>query len=205
MALASHLLMLLLLIACSPAPVGGPMDGLPARRTLSPSGSYEAMVAEGGALRLRPAGQEALAIPVDEGVSPDLAFAPDEAFLVYARRTPHNEADLWRVELDGGVPGEARPLIQWTGTEDRPVVSPDGARVAFVSGRTGLAAVWVLDLASGDARQLTNVGLEGSPRAPGAPPEGFVPPPDTATFAWGERGLRWVAQQAAWSADPGPE
>jgi len=201
--LATSAVMLLLLIACTPGPVGAPMDGLPPRRTLSPSRRWEAMVAEGGALRIRPAGQEAEAIPVDEGVSPDLAFSPDESLLIYARRTPHNEADLWQVALRDGVPEAPRPLLQWPGTEDRPVVSPAGDRVAFVSGRTGIASIWLLDLETAETRQLTNVGLDEAPRAPGSPPRGFVPPPDTASFDWIDEGLRWVADQRAWVADPG--
>jgi hypothetical protein len=58
---------------------------------------------------------------------------------------------------------------------DRPALGPDGV-VAFVSGRTGIASVYVLRPGQ-EPVQLTNVGLERLKRRPGEPPPGFVPPP----------------------------
>jgi len=59
---------------------------------------------------------------------------------------------------------------------DRPALSPSGEWVAFVSGRTGIASLWLVPFAGGDAVQLTNRGLE-SRWIPGQAPAGFVPPP----------------------------
>ncbi len=56
---------------------------------------------------------------------------------------------------------------------DRATVSPDGRHVAFVSGRTGLASVYVVPVAGGPPVQLTNVGLSAGRGLP----EGFVAPP----------------------------
>jgi hypothetical protein len=83
------------------------------------------------------------------------------------------------------------PLLDGRWNPDRPAVAPDGT-VAFVSGVTGLAAVWVV--APGAApMQLTNVGLERSKRAPGHPPPGFVPPPidDSLSFSADGGTLTW--------------
>jgi len=186
----------LLLAACGapePAPLGGPMDFHPARRTRSPSGRLEVQVGEDQVLRLQPAGQPEQARVVDQGADPRVAL--DEARLVYARDGGLVETDLWMVELPDGEPVR---LTDWLGTEDRPVLSPDDRRVAFISGRTGIASWWVADLDGPlpipveTARQLTNVGLERD-RRPGVAPLGFQPPPDGTQYAWTEQGLSWVA------------
>jgi Tol biopolymer transport system component/C-terminal processing protease CtpA/Prc len=61
-------------------------------------------------------------------------------------------ADIWVVPAAGG---EARLLVSHPAAESRPLFSPDGKRLAFVSTRAGSADVWLLDLASGDLRRLT--------------------------------------------------
>jgi hypothetical protein len=71
---------------------------------------------------------------------------------------------------------------------DRPAVSPDGRHVAFVSGRTGLASVWLLELETGALVQLTNLGLLP---AKGGAPEGFVPPPHLGPPAFEGDALVW--------------
>ena len=73
---------------------------------------------------------------------------------------------------------------------DRPALSPDGELVAFVSGRTGIASVFVVPFAGGDALQLTNVGIE-RPGAPGQAPVGFVPPPHEAPPRFDDDQLVW--------------
>ena len=70
---------------------------------------------------------------------------------------------------------------------ERPCPLPDG-RLAFVSTRTSVASVWLLE-ATGPV-QLTNVGL-----AAGRPLTGFVPPP----AAW----LGCDAEALAWDAGDG--
>ncbi len=60
--------------------------------------------------------------------------------------------DIWTVPARGGV---ARLLVSHPATESRPLYSPDGKFLAFVSTRTGNGDVYVLELASGDVRRLT--------------------------------------------------
>lgn len=188
---------MLLLLACAPAPVDAPtsgpnpaaMDELPGRRTVSPSRTITATVAPGGALSLTRAGRT---FAVDTLVDPRLAFSPDEGSLVYARQGELPETDLWITGTTSGIPAR---LVAWPGSEDRPVFSPDGRRLAFVSGRTGIAAWWVIDLATpNEGRQLTNVGLEDLAHTMGEPPPGFVPVPDGLTYSWTDDGLVWVAE-----------
>jgi len=60
--------------------------------------------------------------------------------------------DIWSVPLSGG---DARLLVSHSATESRPLWSPDGKQLAFVSTRTGNGDIYVLDLASGDTRRIT--------------------------------------------------
>jgi Tol biopolymer transport system component/C-terminal processing protease CtpA/Prc len=78
---------------------------------------------------------------VEPGISPDgreIAFA--------------SGGDLWVVDAAGGT---ARLLVAHPATESRPLFSPDGTRLAFVSNRTGNGDLYVLTLASGDLLRVT--------------------------------------------------
>ena len=66
--------------------------------------------------------------------------------------------DIWTVPAGGG---DARLLIADPATDRRPMFSPDGRSVAFVSTRTGGGDIYVLSLAAGVARRVTwDDGLE---------------------------------------------
>jgi TolB protein len=169
------------------------MDEHPGRRTVSPG--WEIRVAEGGDLSVRPA-NGGPALMLDTLVDPRVVVSADDTFLIYAREGDLGETDLWRVDLPAGKP---TPITTWTGSEDRPVLSPDGRRLAFVSGRTGIASWWVVDLAGPDAgTQITNVGVIRG--RPGQAPAGWVPVPDGTTYAWTSQGLTWVAEGKAYTA-----
>jgi len=60
--------------------------------------------------------------------------------------------DIWTVPINGG---DARLLVSHEANESRPIYSPDGTRLAFVSDRTGGGDIYILTLASGALRQLT--------------------------------------------------
>jgi len=60
--------------------------------------------------------------------------------------------DIWTVAATGG---EARLLVSNPATESRPLYSPDGTRIAFVSTRTGIADLYVLNLRDGALKRLT--------------------------------------------------
>lgn len=63
------------------------------------------------------------------------------------------DSDLWRAELPRG---ESSPLIRSTSDDYDPAFSPDGARLAFVSERTGNPELWIQSGAA--ARRLTSFG-----------------------------------------------
>jgi Tol biopolymer transport system component/C-terminal processing protease CtpA/Prc len=60
--------------------------------------------------------------------------------------------DIWTVPYGGG---EARLLLSHPATESRPVYSPDGSQLAFVSNRTGNGDIYVMSLADGQLRRIT--------------------------------------------------
>ena len=83
----------------------------------------------------------------EPGISPDgreIAFA--------------SGGDIWSVPATGG---EARLLVADAANDRRPLFSPDGGALAFVSSRTGGGDIYVLTLSSGLVRRLTfDDGLE---------------------------------------------
>jgi tricorn protease len=81
------------------------------------------------------------------------AISPDRSEIAVV-----SGGDIWTVPAAGG---EARLLISHDGAESRPLYSPDGTRLAFVSDRSGGGDIYVLTLASGAVKQLTfDDGLE---------------------------------------------
>jgi len=66
--------------------------------------------------------------------------------------------DIWVAPAKGG---EAHLLISHPADESRPLYSPDGAKLAFISTRTGNGDIYVLTLGSGELKRLTfDDGLE---------------------------------------------
>lgn len=145
-------------------------------------------------------------INLGPGVLHNAAFS--NSLLVFSRTGDTPLADLFAVNLSSGLISQ---LTEWPGYEDRPVFSPDGGRLAFFSGRTGLASLYVSNVSLhvsssaplntspnvsnvslSEPVQLTNVGLEKAGRI-GGPPKGYVPPPDDGVVIWTDA-IRWLAQ-----------
>jgi dipeptidyl aminopeptidase/acylaminoacyl peptidase len=89
-------------------------------------------------------------------------LSPDGRLAVFQVIEPSYDSaqtvsDLWIVPTDGSAP--ARRLTAAKGTESGVAFSPDGTRLAFTARRDGDEAdqVYVLPLAGGEARRLTNV------------------------------------------------
>jgi len=60
--------------------------------------------------------------------------------------------DIWTVSADGGT---AALLVSHPATESKPLFSPDGKRLAFVSNRTGGGDIYILNLETNDLQRLT--------------------------------------------------
>src|SRR3982750_3325712 len=61
-------------------------------------------------------------------------------------------SDIWVVPARGG---EARLLIANPANESRPIYSPEGTRLAFISNRAGSPDIWIMTFADGSLRRLT--------------------------------------------------
>ncbi len=84
--------------------------------------------------------------------------APKPSFAEPSLSPDHREiafvsgGDIWTVPATGG---EARLLISHEAAESRPLYSPDGTRLAFISTRTGNGDIYVLTFASGELKRIT--------------------------------------------------
>lgn len=124
-----------------------------------------------------------------EGVVSGGAWSPDGSKLAFAVENPSEmipNSDIFVAETkENGV------VIQLTthiSDDDIPVWSPDGTQILFVSGRTGVASLWMVD--GSNLTQVTNKGIIGGQ---GKPPAGFIPVPvfDKA-LVWPEQGKLYL-------------
>lgn len=74
-------------------------------------------------------------------------LSPDRKEIVFV-----SGGDIWTVPAAGGV---ASLLVSHPATESRPMFSPDGKRLAFISTRTGAGDIYILDLETSALRRLT--------------------------------------------------
>lgn len=75
------------------------------------------------------------------------SLSPDRKELAFV-----SGGDIWTAPAEGG---EARLLVSHPATELKPLYSPDGRQLAFISMRTGNGDIYVLDFASGEVRRVT--------------------------------------------------
>jgi Tol biopolymer transport system component len=110
------------------------------------------------------------------------SFSPDGKWIVFtSERNGSGEADLYRVHVNGS--GLER-LTDDPALDDQAAFSPDGNQIAFVSSRGAHnASIWILDLKTRKARNLT-----GAPalQAPAGKMNGFFRP------SWSPDG-EWIA------------
>jgi len=96
-------------------------------------------------------------LPDSQGLDYDASFSPDGKWVVFTSERDaegSGQADIWRVHPDGT--GLER-LTSDTSMEDAGALSPDGTKLAYVSTKGGARTtnIWVLDLATHRARNLT--------------------------------------------------
>jgi eukaryotic-like serine/threonine-protein kinase len=86
----------------------------------------------------------------------DASPSPDGRRLAFA--VLRQNASIWRLPVEpvtGRAAGEPEQVIATTREDSRGAWSPDGRRIAFNSDRAGAMNIWVFEVASGQARPLT--------------------------------------------------
>ena len=85
--------------------------------------------------------------------------------LAYTRRIDNN--NIWQLTLKDRTHGQGKAsmMIAAQGNGNHPQFSPDGARIAFESDRSGYPEIWVCNRDGSDPAQITSMrGLAGTPR-----------------------------------------
>jgi len=124
----------------------------------------------------RPAtAQEAWDIEAEHGPSTTIEFETDEGTWINVDIDPNGRwivfdmlGDIYRVPIEGG---EAELLSGGVSYEHQPRFSPDGTTIAFVSDRSGIDNIWLMDGDGSNRRQLTEE-TRFLPTAPAWTPDG---------------------------------
>jgi Tol biopolymer transport system component/DNA-binding winged helix-turn-helix (wHTH) protein len=96
--------------------------------------------------------------PIDE-LGTDLfdpSYAAASGRLAFERKI--HDANIWRLPLGGADPSPAEPWIASTRWDAAPAISPDGARIAFLSDRAGDLDLWI---ATADGTRLQRLSRGG--------------------------------------------
>jgi Tol biopolymer transport system component len=104
-----------------------------------------------------------VALATDEGTWMSVDVSPDGRTVVFDLL-----GDLYTVPLSGGT---ATRITSGLAFDAQPRYSPDGARILFVSDRSGGENLWTLDVAGGDTTQVTK-GNDDSWMSPDWAPDG---------------------------------
>jgi len=90
------------------------------------------------------------------------SLSPDGRFLVYGVRKANGpDSDLFLLSLEDG---QEVPLVQTPADDSKPVWTPNGKKVLFLSDRTGTRGFWTIDVVDGKPRgvpQLVKDGVTG--------------------------------------------
>ena len=107
--------------------------------------------------RLPISGGEPARLPINDQWVTEPSVARETNRLIYRKFS--DVIDLWAFDLDENfnVAGDRQRIAPSTRTEFLPAISQDGARLGFISNRTGEFEVWSSDLGSGQLMQHTNL------------------------------------------------
>ena len=126
-----------------------PDDAPVTSSAISPDGKYLAFTDKTGFYLRQVNGGETHAVPLPKGFEPLAeSWFPDSIHLVVSWvEDPNKPPSLWEISIMGGTP---RKLVD-EGTSAR--VSPDGLKIAFLSGRLG-AEIWLMRADGSEAKKV---------------------------------------------------
>ena len=105
------------------------------------------------------------------GQAADPAVSRDGRRLAYSQHQVRE--NVWRVDLaGGGAAGPPRQLMPSTREDGWPQYSPDGARIAFVSNRSGTRQIYICDADGSNLVRLTSLAGGVERPYPGWSPDG---------------------------------
>ena len=162
-------------------------------------------------------------LPVEGGEPRQVTFgeagdeSPDvdrDGRIVVSRR--RMQFDIWKFPVDGDPAGNVKRAVRithQTGQVQTPTLSPDDRQMAYLSDNGGHGNLWVMDLPSGETRQITFE--KGPTKVMGVPI--WAPDGSYITFATNQpeklgrgvgywlvhpdgSGLRLAVQEGAWAA-----
>lgn len=92
----------------------------------------------------------------------DPQLSPDGRWIVFVITRTNVEknsrnSDLWILAATGGEP---RRLTFSPTADDSPRWSPDGKKIAFISGREGGSQIWMMPMDGGEPRKITDLSTE---------------------------------------------
>ncbi len=118
------------------------------------------------AFRTRQGDDHVVVVPLDGGaprrLGPELAgdqhgsISPDGTRFGFDIHQGGGDATLWVQDMAGGAAPRQLTTENLENTSAALMWSPDGRSMAYTSRRTGTTDIWIVDVASGQARQLTS-------------------------------------------------
>jgi TolB protein len=142
--------MIAMATGCNSVPNGAAIQYTPARVAFSRIGSIRA-----GLFTADVDGRNEKLLLSADGLDYNASFSADGQEIIFTSERG-GSADIYRVRFDGT---ELERLTSHAAYDDQAALSPDGSEIAFVSTRrNGTADIWVLNLAAGTYRHLTDHG-----------------------------------------------
>ncbi len=94
----------------------------------------------------------------------DPQLSPDGRWIVFVITQTNVEknsrnSDLWILAATGGEP---RRLTFSPAADDSPRWSPDGKKIAYISGREGGSQIWMMHMDGGEPRKITDLSTEAA-------------------------------------------
>ena len=101
-----------------------------------------------------------VAFPIGNGSTESPAWAPSGNELAYAA-APNGSFEIWVADSNGNL---GRRITSFRGANVSPSYNPKtGAQIAFISGRTGLPQLYIMNSDGSSVQQMTDGGYASSP------------------------------------------